>query len=122
IAGIVDVLEIERCEQSAPEVRCIEALNDFFVAVSETPVAKQKALAAEREILLMGRHDSIHHKGGSYAVVPPVPRIALREGAKLECAVIFGIRERLVAAIAPSQAAKDTHLGGNLLLKVQAEP
>ncbi len=50
-----------------------------------------------------------------------MPGTARRKAAEFERAVVFGVGERLIAAIAPAQAAEDAHLRRDFLLEVQAE-
>src|SRR5271155_1672387 len=84
VAGIVDVLDIKGPEESAPEVRGIESLEYFFVAVGERAIAEKKALAAEGEILLVGGDDGVEHENGAGAIVAAMPGIALGEAAELK--------------------------------------
>ena len=42
IAGIVDVLKVEGSEEAPPEVRGIEALEDFFRTVGKAAVAEDE--------------------------------------------------------------------------------
>ena len=73
IAGIVDVLKIKGCEEAAPEVRSVEALEDLFRAVSEAAVAEQEAESAEGKILLVRGHDSVFNESDAGAIVAPMP-------------------------------------------------
>jgi hypothetical protein len=53
VTWIVDVLKVEGSKEAAPEVRSIEALEDFFRAVGKGSVAKQEADTAKSKIPLM---------------------------------------------------------------------
>jgi hypothetical protein len=50
IARVVDVLQVEGSEQSAPEMRRVVALHDEFAAIGERAIPQEKTAAAEREI------------------------------------------------------------------------
>src|SRR5580704_18974367 len=106
VAGIIDVLQIEGGEETAPEVRGVERFDDFLGAVSEIAITEEKSEAAEREILLMSFDDSVGDEDGSHAVIAPLPVIAFRKSAKLNSAVHFGVFVGFVAAIAPAEAAE----------------
>ena len=73
VPRIVDMLYASRCEEATPEVRCVEALEDFLPAKAKAAVAEQKAEAAESKILLMGRHDAVRNEGDPGTVVAPMP-------------------------------------------------
>ena len=104
VAGVIDVLQIEGDEETAPEVRGIESFDDFFGAVSKIAITQEKSEAAEREIFLMSLDDSVGDEGHAGAIVVAIPPIALREAADFGGAIVFGIGERFVAAVAPSEA------------------
>ena len=73
VPRIVDMLYASRRKEAAPEVRRVEALEDFLAAVGKAPVAEQKAEATESQILLMGRHDPVRNEGDPGTVVAPMP-------------------------------------------------
>ena len=83
VAGIVDVLQIKGSEETAPEMRGVEALEDFLRGVGKAAVAEQEAQPAESQILLMCGDDAVGDEDGARAVVAPVPGIAGREAAEL---------------------------------------
>src|SRR5579862_6633872 len=121
VARIVDVLQIQGGEETAPEVRGIESFDDFLGAVSEIAITEEKSEAAEREIFLVGFDDSVGDEDGSDSVIAPLPAIAFRKSAKLNGAVHFGVFVGFVAAIAPSEAAENANLRRDFLLEIQAE-
>src|SRR5579862_131845 len=121
VAGIIDVLQIEGGEETAPEVRGVESLDNFFGAVSEIAITEEKSEAAEREIFLVGFDDAIGDEDGSHSVIAPLPAIAFRKSAKLNGAVHFGVFVGFVAAIAPAEAAENAKLRRDFLLEIQAE-
>ena len=55
VAGMVDVLEVERIEEAAPGVQVVVALQNIFAGVVELAVAEQESEAAELEIVPGGR-------------------------------------------------------------------
>jgi hypothetical protein len=68
VAGIIDVLQVEGREEAAPEMRGVEAFEDFFGAVGQPAIAEQEAETAQREILLMRGDDSVGDKDGAGAI------------------------------------------------------
>src|SRR5713226_2839727 len=73
VARVIDVVEIERTEDAAPDVRGVEAFEDFFMPIGERPVAQQKTFPAQREIFLMSRDDPIHNKRRAGAIISSHP-------------------------------------------------
>src|ERR1700728_3567840 len=43
VSRIIDVLQIERSEESSPEMRGVKSFEDFFGAIRKAAVAEQKA-------------------------------------------------------------------------------
>jgi len=67
---------------------------------------------------MFDRLTQVGDEDGACAIVAPMPGSAGREAAELERAIVFGIRERFVAAVAPAQAAENADLRSNFLLEV----
>src|SRR5580693_2103621 len=53
IAGIIDVLKIERREEAAPHMGGVKSFDDFFRAGRERAVAQDKPHAAIPKVLLV---------------------------------------------------------------------
>src|ERR1700719_295194 len=118
VARIIDVLQVERHEETAPQMCGVEGFNNFFGAVGEAGVAEEEAEAAEREILLMGFDNSIGDERHAGAVVVAAPPATLRETANLDGAIVLGVGEGFVAAVAPSEAPEHVHLWNDFLLEI----
>ena len=110
VAGIINVLDVEGREEAAPQVRGVKALEDFLRAVGQGAVAEQETQPAEGQILLVSRHDSVGDERDAGAVVAPIPECSLRETAEFEGAIVLGISERFVAAIAPAETPEDADI------------
>src|ERR1019366_5600231 len=100
-------------------MRGVEALENFLGAIRKPAVAEQKPGSAKSKILLMRGHNPVGDECHSGALVAPVPRIAHRKTPKLERSIVFGVGERLVAPIAPSESPEHAHLRRDLLFEVQ---
>jgi hypothetical protein len=58
IAGIGDVLKVERGKYAAPYVKRVVGFDDVLAAVVEAPVTEKKSFAAEREIIRVNHFPS----------------------------------------------------------------
>src|SRR5580658_5278 len=53
IAGVVDMLHIQRIKQPAPGMPVVIALDDILAPIIQVAVAQQKPQSAELQVLLM---------------------------------------------------------------------
>jgi len=93
IAGIIEVLQIDRGKKAAPHVRGVESLLDLLGTVSQAAIAQQKTEASERKIFLMRGNDSVCDKDEPGAVVVAMPSRSVKEAADLAGAVHLGVSE-----------------------------
>ena len=91
-------------------MRGAEAFQDLFQAARQVAIAKQKAKPAEGKMPLVSHYDAVRHESEAGALVPPMPRVALRENAELEGATYLRAREGFVEAIAASETPEDARL------------
>src|ERR1035437_10706675 len=96
ISGIVDVLQVEGEERTAPDVRGVEGFLDGFAAVCQSAIAEEKSQAAVGPICLMRFRDAVRHERHSGTVEAAMPAGALCIHAQLHTFVIFGVGERLM--------------------------
>src|ERR1700736_455781 len=68
VTGIVDVLYSGRWVKSAPKMQRVIGLFNGFPPVIETTISQQKAVAAQRQILLVISRNAIRNKNYSRAV------------------------------------------------------
>ena len=61
VPRVINVLQIKRGQESAPEVCGVEALENFFRTIGETAVAEQ-AKPIESKVLLMVSHDTVRNE------------------------------------------------------------
>jgi hypothetical protein len=121
VAGVVDVLHIERVEHAAPGVVVVVAFDDVFAAVVEVAVAEQEAEAAEFQILLVVGLDGVGDDGEADLVDGAMPAGSGVVGAEFDGLVHFGVGEGLVLALVPAEAAGDAEILRDFLLGVVAE-
>src|SRR2546425_2807972 len=121
VAGIHDVLKIERKKHSPDHVRGVVRLQYRFAPVRQSAIAEQKAFSAELKVLLVIGGDSVADARNSNPVVAPAPPPASKIAADRRRIVHFGVRKRFVAAFIPSETAVDANVPAQLLLSVQAE-
>ena len=73
VAGIVDVLNVEASEDSAPYMRVVVTLDDIFPAVVQRAVAEQKAQASEGQIFLMIGGNAVRNEYCAQLVLQSMP-------------------------------------------------
>src|SRR6516165_4269149 len=63
VAGVGDELGAGRQEETTPDMRGVVTLENGLAAVAQPPVAEEKPESAERQILGVGRRQSIGREG-----------------------------------------------------------
>ncbi len=76
VAGVVDVLQVERIVDASPRVQVVVALENVFAGVVQVAVAQEEAEAAELQIILMIFLDGVRDEGQAELVVRARPRAA----------------------------------------------
>ncbi len=107
VAGVVDVLEIERVIDAAPGVQVVVALQNVFAGVVQFAVAEEKAEAAELQVVLMIFFDGVGDEGQAELVVGARPRAAGVVAAERDGLVDLGVGVGLVLAFVPADAGED---------------
>src|ERR1700688_3147609 len=100
--------------------RVIHLLN-VFASVIETAIAQQKAIAAQRQILLVISRNSIRSKSYTRAVEFSVPALAGRSRTQRHGAVHFRVSIGFMAAFIPAPAPENTEPVIEWLFEVCAE-
>src|ERR1035441_8101456 len=113
ISGVVDVLQVEGKEHTAPDVRGVEHFLDGFAAVRESAIAQDESQAPVGQICLMRFRDAARYERGSGTVEAAMPARALYIHAQLYAFVIFGVGERLMFPFVPSPAPEGPNVAGN---------
>src|ERR1019366_7871227 len=121
IPGIVDVLQVEGEEDTAPDVRGVEHFLDGFAAVCESAIAEKESQAAVGQICLMRLGDAARHKRRSDTVEAAMPAHAFRIHAQLDAFVIFRVGKRLVLSFVPPPPAESPNVRREFLLKINSE-
>src|SRR5664279_3279879 len=121
ISGVVDVLQVEGKEHTAPDVRGVEHFLDGFAAVRESAIAQNESQAPVGQICLMRFRDAARYERGSGAVEAAMPARALYIHAQLYAFVIFGVGERLMFPFVPSPAPEGPNVSREFLLEVNSE-
>src|SRR5712691_9909101 len=121
VSRIIDVLQAKRREYSSPKMERVISLDNIFAAVIETAIAKQKAMAAEREVLVMIARDAIRNKNQTGAIEFSIPPLSVAAGADLRRLIHFRIGKRLMPAFVPSPPAEHAHPAIERLLEITAE-
>src|SRR5579863_4034146 len=102
VAGVVDVLRVERREDSAPHVQRVVGFDNVLAPIVQFAVAEQEAEASEGQIFLMVARNSVGNERQARAVQLPFPLGSLRAGADLLGFVHFGVGVRFVLPFVPS--------------------
>src|ERR1700688_5203426 len=108
VTGIVDVLHADRWVKPAPKMQRVIGFLNSFTPVIEAAVTQQKAIAAQRQILLVISRNAIRSKSYSRAVEFSVPALAGRSRTQLHGAVHFRVSIGLMAAFIPAPAPENT--------------
>src|SRR5216683_3937815 len=121
VPGVVDVLQPKRRINPAPQVQRVVSLSNVLAPVTEASVAQQKAMATEREVLLMIARDTIRNKSHAGAIEFSIPTLSAAAGANRRRLIHFRIGERLMPAFVPSPPAEHAHPAIERLLEIDAE-
>ncbi len=121
VSGIVDVLQIERRENSAPDVRGIISFEDFFAAITEPAVSENKPESTECKVSCMVTRNAIDREHRSCPVVATMPSGSLEVRTAFGSSIHLGIGERFVMPVAPTQARKNAELRSEILLEIQSK-
>ena len=73
IAGVIDVLHIDRVEHAAPGMPVVIAFDNILPPVVEISIAQQESQSAQLQILLMIALDGIGDEGDCDLIHGPVP-------------------------------------------------
>ena len=72
VAGILDMLQVRGCVNSAPDMRGVVGLDNIFATVIQTAVSEKKAQASVGEIKLMIFADGVRDDRYARAILVPV--------------------------------------------------
>ncbi len=119
VAGIVDMLNIDARENSAPYMGVVVALDDIFAAVIQGAVAQQKSQTSQREIVLVVGGDAIRNKNrANFVLLRDASAVSCQVGADLDGLVDFGVGVGLMLSFVPSPAQEAANQWRAVLLQV----
>src|ERR1051326_2939567 len=121
IAGIRNVLIIDRPPKLPPKVERVVGLEDFFQPVIQPAIAQNESLPAQFQIAPVIPGNSVGDEGGADLIQWTVPRLASKVGANGGAAVNFCVGEWLVSSVVPSEAPKSSEQLTQCLLNIQAK-
>src|SRR5260370_11721583 len=114
-------LHVRRNVQAAPQMGSVVGFENIFTSVVQPPVAQQKALSAQRQVLLVSSGNRVAHENEAYLVPGPVPGLRPPIPAQCHGLVDLSVRKALILALIPSYSAEAAQRLGELVLEIQAE-
>jgi hypothetical protein len=106
VAGIIHVLQVKRPEHSAPQIRAVETLEDFFLSIRHPSAAQKKPATSKLKVPSVVPGYLIHNECRAPMVQLSAPSLAAARCPERNAFIHFCISERLVASFIPSPSCE----------------
>jgi hypothetical protein len=121
VAGIIDVLQVERAIHASPAVDRVKHLENVFAAIVQMAIAQQKTLSTRRQVKAMVPRKCVRRELSTSAIQSATPFFPVRSYPERHSLVDLGVSERFLSSFVPAKASKRGEPTAQALLQVPAK-